>query len=272
MTTILTPAAALQHRPQPGRWLAERGPDLGHARERLWLLERLIALWLLLVLFADPALARLGSVMALSSPDALAAWSWSADPLRWISAGAALALLAGVAPAGWVLAFGVLGLSALSSRVGGAVWNYNLHLFWFLLMCRQAGSAPRAALACVQVSVALFYLQAGLTKLLASGPHWFLSGDTLRHYAPYLGTGLGRSLAAHPAWCAAITQATGVVEFALPVLLLLRRTQALSVPVAWAFHLGVAATFGIGFWQLTLLYPAVFYQAPVRRLGRFLRI
>ena len=255
------------------RRLSPWQPDLANPQARLWLLEKLVAAWLLVVLMFDPSLTRLSELLLLHTPSWSSGSAVAVEVLRAACALAAACLLAGVARAvaGWGLALGFLAISWLSSSMGGAVWNYNMHLFWFLLMCRVGPAAPAAALTLMQVSVALFYLQSGLTKLLASGPHWFLSGDTLVHYGPYLGTAFGQLLSEHPAWCATVTMATGVVEFTLPVALLLRSTQRWAVPVAWSFHFGVALVFGIGYWQLTLLYPALFYQSPALTLRRWIR-
>jgi hypothetical protein len=257
----------------PGRLmrLSDWQPDLGNANDRLWLLEKIVAAWLLVVLLVDPSLSRLSELLDLYTPSWYRSSPVIVDVLRGACVIAAACILLGVARAvmGWGLALGFLFISGLSSSMGGAVWNYNLHLFWFLIMCRLGSAAPAMALALMQVSVALFYLQSGLSKLLASGPHWFLSGDTLIHYGPYLGTTIGRTLSEHPLWCAAITMATGIIEFILPVALMLRFTQRWAVPIAWSFHLGVALVFGIGYWQLTLLYIALFFQLPAVTLRRW---
>ena len=249
--------------------------------ERLWLVEKLVLGWLMLVLALDPAWTRLPQAWTLLNDGAGAspgAFASALGALRLAAVGGAAAAFAGAARAVLLpfVAGAFLLLSWASQSLGGAVWNYNLHLAWFLVLLRVAdvGASPAAArartLSLMQLAVALFYLQSGLSKLVGSGAWWFLEGTAIHHYAPTLGTALGRLLAGQPGLCRCVGLATGVLEFALPVLLLVPRTQRLAAVAAWGFHAGVFLVFGIGFWQLQILYVALFFRAPALAMHRLL--
>lgn len=163
------------------------------------------------------------------------------------------------------------------ARFDAGIWSYNTHLVFFLVaLCftdharflsldaLHSRGAPRAAalpapftLAFMQGAAATIYLQAGISKLVNSGPGWYLEGEAIRIYALRIGTEFGHALAQEHWLFPFFGIATAVVEFGLAGLFLFR-AHVLFAIIAIAFHLSTGLVFGITFWFLWTLYPALF--------------
>ncbi|GEM30838.1 hypothetical protein NN3_18450 [Nocardia neocaledoniensis NBRC 108232] len=149
-----------------------------------------------------------------------------------------------------------------NARLHERSWNYASHLHVFLLSLsavRTPTTETQSALvAGLQSYFASIYAQAGLSKLIAAGPHW-ADGATLRGSWAEYGTPLGRRLSTSDLRIAAAASgATLLIELGLLPLLFLagRRGWKIVGLSSLAFHAASKATMDISFWHLAwFAYP-----------------
>ena len=182
----------------------------------------------------------------------------------------------------------------LVPQLGGMVLHDH-HLLWFaaLLAAGPAGDAlsvdaalaaargrlpPRPSLAhglpvrAAWALVAMIFFFPGLWKLRASGLSWIWS-DNLQNQILWKWRETGRApwprLDRHPLLCRLAALGAVGFELSFGVLLLSRRTRALAVALALAFHALTAALLGITFSTLWVCYAMFIDARPLgRRLGR----
>jgi hypothetical protein len=154
-------------------------------------------------------------------------------------------------------------------------WSYNSHLNLFMAIVsladgpgrgsRRGGEVTSArtaslAMALMQAGVGTIYLQAGVSKLRHGGWDWLRTGRTLRGSVALMGTPLARQWLLDKNAARAVGAASvGFELLFLPALLSGKVDRRLLGAAAIAFHLGTWLTFRFSFWQLTALYPAMFW-------------
>lgn len=108
--------------------------------------------------------------------------------------------------------------------------------------------------------IAVFYFQAGLSKLLKGGIDWFLSGDTVFIKTVLEGTVFGKWLTQWPWLFPFFSIYTGVFEFGFFLFFFFPQTHRYFVISAFLFHIGTYLVLGINFWFLWGLFPALYFS------------
>ncbi|WP_037908087.1 HTTM domain-containing protein [Actinacidiphila yeochonensis] len=174
--------------------------------------------------------------------------------------------------------FAVLNFYATRFSTDYWITNTHLNIFSFLVYFSGGGrghsvdslfgvpgwhaaSVASLSFLVMRLYVVLVYFQAGISKVLAGGSDWFLTGQSLRVAVGIHGTRRGRQLLATPGrrTCAAV--ATGVFELLAPVALVSRTVFICFLAIALVFHFATWLTLGISFWFLWILYPGLLLGA-----------
>jgi len=178
-----------------------------------------------------------------------------------------------------ILCLSVTVIHGLISLFPSEIWTYNTHLILFLglstiglprpekrssrsIMIRlnlSGGSRNSSyALAFMQIWIVLIYFQTGLSKIIHSGPEWFLSGRTAMTFTAFDGTYFGIWILEYP-WIFRLgSTLTVLLEIAFPLFLIVPRLRLLFLAGAFLFHTSTLVIMGISFWHLWILFPALF--------------
>jgi hypothetical protein len=128
----------------------------------------------------------------------------------------------------------------------------------------------RWPLALVQLLFCFSYLFPTLAKLRFSGPGWF-SAETIHYYAlgnaTVTGAPLALWVASQPLVCGAIALGTLLIEVSAPLVVVFPAYAAVFIPLALAFHGGIALVIGYFFPSLPLLLLLLDWDALGRRLA-----
>lgn len=181
----------------------------------------------------------------------------------------ALGVAAGVRARACAAVFGVLfAYTVLLDQT-----HYNNHYYLLVLLSgllavvSTRGAAPRWHVLLVQAQLLLVYAYAGVAKL---NPDW-LAGEPLRHWLGGRAEGSLAEALLRAAWTpVAISWAGAAFDLSVAPLLVWRRTRALGLMAASAFHLTNAFLFDIGVFPWLMLASAALFLPPevVRRLVR----
>jgi hypothetical protein len=135
-------------------------------------------------------------------------------------------------------------------------------------------TVPRYGLVLMRLQVLVIYWQAVLRRLLSPDPYWsngeFLSYFFLSHNARWP----GRWVLEYEAVFTAATHAVQLAEFAIPLLLWVKKTRWWGMLLGFCLHAGVslfAHGLGLFFLAMMMSYAAFLSTEDVDRLSRTMR-
>jgi len=114
------------------------------------------------------------------------------------------------------------------------------------------------------LELAFYYFDAGLTKLVTSGPAW-ADGYTLQYHLLHHDTSVGRLLAPHLAICALLSTAALAFELLFPLAVVFRRLRPYFLAAGVCFHLGNHLLLDLIFWPVLAVYPLVVPWSVLQR-------
>lgn len=146
------------------------------------------------------------------------------------------------------------------------MYNYNTHLNLFLiaiaigdLFKARKVDVEQYVFSFSRFYVAVFYFQAGITKLIHAGFEWF-DGRTAWVFSMEMGTSLGKFMTNYPELFAIGSVVIVLFEVMfLPLYLLKFHIEKLVVG-AFMLHMTVFVTMDIAFWHMWMIFPALFYR------------
>lgn len=146
------------------------------------------------------------------------------------------------------------------------MYNYNTHLNLFLIAI-AIGDIFKAMKIDVEqyvfsfsrFYVAVFYFQAGITKIIHAGFEWF-NGRTAWVFSMEMGTPLGMFMTNYPELFTIGSIIIVLFELTFLPLYLLKIHVEKLVLGAFMLHMTVFLTMGISFWHMWIIFPALFYR------------
>lgn len=144
-------------------------------------------------------------------------------------------------------------------------WNFNTHLLFFSTLITislyfernpHRGMMNSFSLSFPILYTGTLYLQAGLSKIIHSGPQW-LRGDTILQNTYFTGTEFGRYLITFGFISPLMATATILCELSVIFLIISSRYRATGILLI-LLHVGIFIFMRISFWNLIALYPALF--------------
>ena len=171
--------------------------------------------------------------------------------------------------------------NALFFGTGPSFWGLTLPMLALFFVGfslepkTDAGPSPEWAwpVRLARTLVAFQYFFAGYSKLIGAGPVW-ATGAHIRESVLLFATWgnltppLAATVAANPALCWAIGIGTLAAELSFPLALVSPVAARLLVPLMFAGHLGIAAVYGIYYFNLPMLLVFVDWGRVVARIQR----
>jgi hypothetical protein len=114
------------------------------------------------------------------------------------------------------------------------------------------------------VELSFYYFDAGLTKLVTSGPAW-ADGFTLQYSLLKHDTPVGRLVAPHLALCALLSAGALAFELLFPLTIVFRRLLPWFLATGICFHLGNFLLLDLIFWPVMAVYPLLVPWSMLRR-------